>query len=111
MVRSWPVTWPERAEQWCRSADGAAEGTASRSVSLAEPLGPLRARTYNGGWSADTQHNPLHSVEKWEKKRRTVSEQIQWTIAAQQTPAFSELHSSHCTGITRAFISSGVPPH
>lgn len=45
MVRSCPAARPERAEQWSRSADGAAEGTTSRSVSLAELYGLLRPQT------------------------------------------------------------------
>lgn len=45
MVRSCPAARPERAEQWSRSADGAAEGTTRRSVSLAELHGLLQPQT------------------------------------------------------------------
>lgn len=45
MVRSCPAARPERAEQWSRSADGAAEGTTGQSVSLAELAGLLRPQT------------------------------------------------------------------
>jgi len=57
MVRSCHGARPERAEQWSRSADGAAEGTTSRSVSLAvlrwstPDSDPLLAHTMEGGRS------------------------------------------------------------
>lgn len=58
MVRSCPAAWPERAEQWSRSADGAAESTTNRSVSLAE----------------------LHRL----LQPRTLSSHIQWRVGGQE---------------------------
>lgn len=73
MLRSCPGARPERAEQWSRSADGAAEGTASRSVSLAELRTLLRPQTFSlhiqwrvGGQEQEEMvGNSQHSIIKW----------------------------------------------
>ncbi len=73
MVKSCPAARPERAEQWSRSADGAAEGTASRSVSLAELLGLLRPQTLcshiqwrvGGQEHEEMEGNSQHAIIKW----------------------------------------------
>lgn len=73
MVRSCPAARPERAEQWSRSADGAAEGTTSRSVSLAELLGLLRPQTLSlhiqwrvrGQEREEMEGNSQHAIIKW----------------------------------------------
>lgn len=65
MMRSCLAAPSVRAEQWSRSADRAAEGTTSRSVSLVELLLRLQApplqpsvSTYNGKWE-------VKSKRKW----------------------------------------------
>lgn len=73
MVRSCRGVQRERAEQWSRSADGAAEGTLSRPVSRAEQRRPsqdsglLLAHTMEGGrsraqgnvWGFPACHNKM----------------------------------------------------
>ncbi|CAB1460717.1 unnamed protein product [Pleuronectes platessa] len=74
MVRSCPATWPERAEQWSRSADGAAEGKTSRSVSRAEQRGslrPLRSSPQSQGGAGDKSQLTLdHNLDRSPAYRR-----------------------------------------
>ena len=73
MVRSCPAARPERAEQWSRSADGAAEGTTGQSVSLAELAGLLRPQTLcshiqwrvGGQEREEMEGNSQHAIIKW----------------------------------------------
>lgn len=73
MVRSCPAARPERAEQWSRSADGAAEGTTSRSVSLAELHRLLWPQTLSshiqwrvgGQEHEEMEGNSQHAIIKW----------------------------------------------